>query len=130
MRPENTAMKIAIVGAGAIGGYLGAKLAHAGEDVTFIARNQNLAAIRQHGFRLILEDGSALHAPTAKAVQDPLFRALDRVSLKTRVVDTPEILAVLGQLPHMESFLNGLYGCKYKARAAMPHALRPAALGI
>ena len=43
--------------------------------------------------------------------------ALDRVSLKKRVVDTPEILAVLGQLPHMESFLNGLYGCKYKARA-------------
>jgi hypothetical protein len=42
--------------------------------------------------------------------------ALDRVSLKKRVVDTPEILAVLGQLPHMESFLNGLYGCKYKAR--------------
>lgn len=42
--------------------------------------------------------------------------ALDRVSLKKSVVDTPEILAVLGQLPHMESFLNGLYGCKYKAR--------------
>ena len=43
--------------------------------------------------------------------------ALDRVSLKKRVVDTPEILAVLGQLPNMESFLNGLYNCKYKARA-------------
>ena len=42
--------------------------------------------------------------------------ALDRVSLKKRVVDTPEILAVLGQLPNMESFLNGLYNCKYKAR--------------
>ena len=44
--------------------------------------------------------------------------ALDRVSLKKRVVDTPEILAVLGQLPNMESFLNGLYNCKYKARAS------------
>jgi 2-dehydropantoate 2-reductase len=47
-------MKIAIVGAGAIGGYLGARLAHAGEAVTFIARNRNLAAIRANGFRLIL----------------------------------------------------------------------------
>lgn len=62
-------MKIAIVGAGAIGGYLGAKLAIAGEDVTFIARNKNLAAIRADGFRLQLEDGSTQHAPTAKAVQ-------------------------------------------------------------
>ena len=44
--------------------------------------------------------------------------ALDRVALKQRVVDTPEILAVLGQLPHMEGFLNGLYACKYKARDA------------
>ena len=35
-------MRIAIVGAGAIGGYLGAKLALAGEDVTLIARGANL----------------------------------------------------------------------------------------
>ena len=62
-------MKIAVVGAGAIGGYLGAKLARSGEDVTFIARNRNLEAINARGFRLILEDGSEEHAPTAKAVQ-------------------------------------------------------------
>ena len=62
-------MKIAVVGAGAIGGYLGAKLAIAGEEVTFIARNRNLEAINARGFRLILEDGSEQHAPTARAVQ-------------------------------------------------------------
>ena len=62
-------MKIAVVGAGAIGGYLGAKLARSGEEVTFIARNRNLAAINARGFRLILEDGTEEHAPTAKAVQ-------------------------------------------------------------
>ena len=62
-------MKIAVVGAGAIGGYLGARLARAGEDVTFIARNRNLEAINARGFRLILEDGTEEHAPTAKAVQ-------------------------------------------------------------
>jgi 2-dehydropantoate 2-reductase len=64
-------MKIAIVGAGAIGGYLGARLSAAGEDVTFIARNRNLEAINARGFRLILEDGTALHAPQARAVQRP-----------------------------------------------------------
>ena len=62
-------MKIAVVGAGAIGGYLGARLARAGEEVTFIARNRNLAAINANGFKLILEDGSEEHAPTARAVQ-------------------------------------------------------------
>ena len=43
-------MKIAVVGAGAIGGYLGARLAIAGEEVTFIARNRNLAAIKPTAF--------------------------------------------------------------------------------
>ncbi|MEY4862065.1 MAG: hypothetical protein RLZ51_160 [Pseudomonadota bacterium] len=62
-------MKIAIVGAGAIGGYLGARLSAAGEEVTFIARNRNLEAINARGFRLILEDGSELHAPNVRAVQ-------------------------------------------------------------
>src|SRR5271170_5765242 len=37
-------MKIAIIGAGAIGGFVGAQLAHAGEDVTFIARGATLEA--------------------------------------------------------------------------------------
>jgi 2-dehydropantoate 2-reductase len=62
-------MKIAVVGAGAIGGYLGAKLSIAGEEVTFIARNQNLAAIQANGFKLLLEDGTEQHAPLALAVQ-------------------------------------------------------------
>lgn len=50
-------MKIAVVGAGAIGGYLGALLAAAGEEVTFIARGPNLEAIRRSGMKVTLEDG-------------------------------------------------------------------------
>lgn len=42
-------MRIAIVGSGAVGGYFGARLARAGQDVTFIARGAHLAAIRAHG---------------------------------------------------------------------------------
>jgi len=45
-------VKIAIFGAGAIGGYLGAKLAKAGIDVTLIARGPHLAAIRENGLTL------------------------------------------------------------------------------
>ena len=39
--------------------------------------------------------------------------ALDRVALKQRVVDAPEILAVLGEMPQLQRFLTGLYSCKY-----------------
>jgi len=62
-------MRIAIVGAGAIGGYLGARLAHAGEDVTLIARGANLAALKQHGSTLIEENGTELRTKNVKAVQ-------------------------------------------------------------
>jgi 2-dehydropantoate 2-reductase len=51
-------VKIAVVGAGAIGGYVGGWLAAAGEDVTFIARGANLEAIRRDGMRVVGEDGS------------------------------------------------------------------------
>jgi 2-dehydropantoate 2-reductase len=50
-------MKIAVIGAGAIGGLVGARLALAGEAVTFIARGANLQAIRDNGIRLIESDG-------------------------------------------------------------------------
>src|ERR1700750_220986 len=50
-------MKIAVVGAGAIGGLVGARLALAGEDVTFMVRGANLEAIRSNGFTLVEADG-------------------------------------------------------------------------
>ena len=58
-------MKIAVVGAGAIGGYVGGWLAAAGEDVTFIARGANLDAIRRDGMRVVSEDGSLACARAA-----------------------------------------------------------------
>jgi len=62
-------MKFAIVGAGAIGGYLGVKLALAGEQVTFIARGANLAAIREGGMKLLEEDGTEHHAHDVRAFE-------------------------------------------------------------
>jgi 2-dehydropantoate 2-reductase len=50
-------MKICVVGAGAIGGMVGVKLARAGEDVTFISRGANLEAVNKNGLRLVMEDG-------------------------------------------------------------------------
>ena len=58
-------MRFAVVGAGAIGGYVGACLARAGTEVTLIARDAHLAAIREHGIRLLSPDGDFLTHPRA-----------------------------------------------------------------
>ena len=63
-------MKIAIIGAGAIGGYVGVKLALAGEDVTFIVRGENLKAIRSNGMKLVMHDGVEHVARNVKATDD------------------------------------------------------------
>ncbi|MDD9878658.1 MAG: 2-dehydropantoate 2-reductase [Magnetovibrio sp.] len=63
-------MKICIVGAGAIGGLMGAKLALAGEEVTVVDQGAHLDAIRANGLKLIWEDGSEHVADVANAVDN------------------------------------------------------------
>ena len=64
-------LKVCVVGAGAIGGFLGTRLAAAGEaNVAALARGATLAALRDHGWRL--EKGATrLQAPAAAASDDP-----------------------------------------------------------
>jgi 2-dehydropantoate 2-reductase len=93
-------MKIAIIGAGAIGGYVGVKLALAGEDVTFIVRGANLEAIRNNGMKLIMHDGSEHVARDVKAtndyaaagVQDVVILAMKAHQLDTVARDVPKLL--------------------------------------
>ncbi|MBK7061377.1 MAG: 2-dehydropantoate 2-reductase [Rubrivivax sp.] len=118
-------MKIAVVGAGAIGGYLGAKLAIAGERVTFIARNRNLEAINAHGFRLILEDGSEQHAASVRAVQRMADAGPQDVVLLTvkahQVVDLlPELRDLFGPDTALVTMINGVPWW-YFHRLAGPH---------
>lgn len=63
-------MRIAIFGAGGAGGYFGAQLANAGEDVVFIARGKHLEAIRSCGLRVETPTGKLLIQP-AQASDDP-----------------------------------------------------------
>jgi len=64
-------MKYCIVGAGSIGGFVGAKLALAGEDVTLVARGANLQAIRSQGMRVIMHDGTEQVARNVRAAGSP-----------------------------------------------------------
>jgi 2-dehydropantoate 2-reductase len=62
-------MKVAVMGSGGVGGYFGARLAAAGNDVTFVARGAHLEAMQKHGLRLDSEIGK-LHLERVKAVAD------------------------------------------------------------
>jgi 2-dehydropantoate 2-reductase len=63
-------VRFAVVGAGGVGGYFGARLAAAGHDVTFVARGEHLRAIRQHGLRVESIKGD-LHIRPARATDRP-----------------------------------------------------------
>ncbi len=106
-------MKYTVVGAGAIGGYLGAKLALAGEEVTFIARNKNLVAINNQGFELHMPDGSRLHTKKVRAVQDPAEAgAQDVVLLTTKAHQVRDLLpglrALFGPETLVVTMINGV----------------------
>ena len=66
-------MRIAVFGAGAVGGYFGARLAAAGNDVTFITRGERLEAMRRGGLRVESIDGDV--------VLDPLYATDDPASV-------------------------------------------------
>ena len=92
-------MKTAIIGAGAIGGYVGVKLALAGEDVTFIVRGANLDAIRKNGMKLIMEDGTEHVARNVKAAnnyddagqQDMVILAVKAHQVEAVANDVPKL---------------------------------------
>jgi len=63
-------MRIAVFGVGGAGGYFGAKLARAGEDVTFIARGEHLEAIRRAGLTVETPGGEIVIRP-ARATDEP-----------------------------------------------------------
>jgi len=62
-------MKAVIYGAGAIGGWMGVKLAQAGHDIGVVARGATLAALREHGLRLI--EGGETQTVRVRVAEDP-----------------------------------------------------------
>ena len=92
-------MKIAIIGAGAIGGYVGVKLALAGEDVTFMVRGANLEAIRERGMVLEMEDGSRLVADQVKASND--YDAVGPQDLVILATKAQQVEAVAASVPKL-----------------------------
>jgi 2-dehydropantoate 2-reductase len=91
-------MKICVVGAGAIGGLLAAKLQQAGEQVSVIARGPHLAAIKANGLKLIEENGSEVVARVAATDKIAEAGPQDLVILGMKA---HQVAAVVNDLKHL-----------------------------
>jgi 2-dehydropantoate 2-reductase len=83
-------MRIAIIGAGGVGGYFGARLIASGEDVTFVARGAHLVAIQSSGLRVASPKGN-LHLRQVHATDD------------VRTVGEPDIVLLTVKMYDIES---------------------------
>ena len=105
-------MKICIFGAGAIGGYMGAKLAQAGADVSLVARGPHLAAITDKGLTLIEADRdpvtvkvNASENPADLGPQDYVIVTLKAHSVPAVV---PKMQPLIGENTTIVSGVNGV----------------------
>jgi 2-dehydropantoate 2-reductase len=114
-------MKIAIIGAGAIGGYLGVKLALAGEQVTFIVRGANLEVIRKNGMTLAMDDGTMQVARNIIAtddyqeagLQDMVILALKANQVEDVAADVPKLLGAETTIVTMQNGIPYWYFHKH-----------------
>lgn len=104
-------MKICIFGAGAIGGYMGVKLAQAGADVSLVARGPHLAAMQKNGLTLIEEDlttnvsVTASDNPADLGVQDYIIVTLKAHSVPPVV---SKMAPLIGEHTTIVSGVNGV----------------------
>ena len=113
-------MKIAIMGTGALGGYFGGRLAEAGEDVAFIARGRQLAALRDGGLRIFSPRGDLRLRPV-RATADPAeIGPVDLVFFTVKLWSTEEaagqIAPLIGPGTAVMSLQNGVDANEVLAR--------------
>lgn len=104
-------MRILVVGAGATGGYFGALLARAGQDVTFLVRPARAEALRERGLRIVGRDEAWVLTPrlvTADVLDGPYDLVL--LSVKSTGLDgaIEDIAPAVGPDTVVVPLLNGL----------------------
>jgi 2-dehydropantoate 2-reductase len=109
-------LKIAVMGSGGLGGYFGARLAHGGADVHFIARGAHLQAMRTEGLRI--EGPEPMHLARVNVTDDPAsIGVADVVMLGVKLWDTEAALAqirpLVGPGTSLISFQNGVLKDQY-----------------
>jgi len=92
-------MRIAIMGSGGLGGYFGARLAHGGADVHFIARGKHLQAMKSDGLRI--EGPSSLNLPRVNATDDPATHIMGGVGYVATTIDRPGVIRQTGPMQRL-----------------------------
>ncbi len=105
-------MRVAVFGAGAVGGYLGLRLAQGGADVSFIARGAHLEAMRARGLTLITPEGDR-STVAVRATDDPAeVGPVDVVLFLVKSYDTEEaagrLSPLIGEGTGVVSLQNGI----------------------
>jgi 2-dehydropantoate 2-reductase len=98
-------MRVAIFGAGGAGGYFGARLAKAGEDVVWIARGAQLEALRSRGLRVESVDGDFALGPLPASDDPAHFGVVDAILLGVKVWQVPAAAAALRPLLGPDTFV-------------------------
>jgi 2-dehydropantoate 2-reductase len=100
------------MGAGGVGGYFGARLAHSGEDVTFIARGSHLTAMRANGLQVFSANGDVLVKPVKASDKPAEVGQVDLVVVAVKLWSTQQALAdarpLVGTNTAVVSFQNGV----------------------
>ena len=97
-------MRIAVIGAGAVGGFFGGRLAHAGQDVRFLARGDHLRALRAGGLRVDSPLGD-LRLQAVRASDDPAeIGAADLILVCVKAWQVPEVARTLGPMIGPDTF--------------------------
>src|SRR5256714_3846455 len=105
------ALRILIVGAGAVGGYFGGRLAQAGRDVTFLVRPSRAKQLSQDGLRIISPHGNAVLSPKLisadkiDAPYDIIFLSVKAYALEAAMND---FAAAVGPETMIFPVLNGM----------------------
>ena len=104
---EAKKMRVAVMGAGAVGGYFGARLAASGQDVLFIARGEHLAAMRRGGLRIKSPQGD-LFVPSSFASEPKEVGPVDLVLFCVKSYSTDEAAQRLAPLVGEETVILSL----------------------
>jgi 2-dehydropantoate 2-reductase len=91
-------MKICIFGAGAIGGYMGVKLAQAGADVSLVARGPHLAAMQSNGLTLLEEGQEPVTAPVTASDDPAALGVQDYVIVTLKAHSVPGVVGAMQPL--------------------------------
>lgn len=105
-------MRIAVVGAGGVGGYFGARLVAAGEDVAFVARGKQLEALRSRGLRIESAVGDLALGPQRATDTPADIGAVDAVLVAVKTWQlgdlAPSLAPLVGPDTAVVPFLNGV----------------------